>query len=446
MKKKILSILLAMIIIFTMSAGVTSVSLAADMATPIMIKAQIDGKEVEMRAYSASYEGNNFICIRDFANAINGSAKQFNISYDKDKHAVCILKGQPYVAIGGENQPGNRSTEWADSSVPELYVDNKKVQYTVYSIQGNTYFKFTDLMQIFNVNATVCSSNKTIIVDTKKDFDVEFQKTAASGYFDFLHGSVLGNATTGEIIYANNADNKVAIASTTKIMTYLLIREAIDKKQISWDDDVVISKTAEAVSLSEDGVIPMKAGQSIKLRDLMNTLLIVSSNESATALSEHLSGSETEFTKLMNSKAKELKLDSAEFYNPHGLPLYTSNIFSAKLQNRMNAMDLFELCRYTVNKYPDILDITRKTSISVNSLNFQGENTNRLLFNVDGVDGLKTGTTNRAGCCIITTMPVQHKNKTERVIAIVLGAEDSAERAQKPAVLLQYAKQYYINK
>nr|WP_315021010.1 serine hydrolase [uncultured Aminipila sp.] len=446
MKKRVLSIMLSLVIVVTMSFGMTSAAFAADMMTPTMIKSQVDGKSVNLRAYSASYEGNNFICIRDFANAINGSEKQFNITYDKNKNAVIILKGQAYTAVGGENQPGDRSVEWSSSSVPKLYVNDKKVQYTSYSIGGNTYFKFVDLMQILNINATFNDSNNTIKVDTKKDFDVDFEKTAASGYFDFLHGTVLGNAATGEIIYSNNAENKVAIASTTKIMTYLLLREGIDKKQISWDDDVVISKTAEAVSSSEDGVIPMKAGQKVKLSDLMNTMLVVSSNESATALAEHLSGSEAAFTKLMNKKAKELKLDSAEFYNPHGLPLYTSNLFSAKLQNRMDAKDLFELSRYIINKYPDILEITSKTEITVDSLNFNDVNTNRLLFNLNGVDGLKTGTTNRAGCCIITTMPIQKGDKTERVIAIVLGAEDSAERAEKPAILLQYAKQYYSNK
>lgn len=446
MKKRFLSILLSLVIVVTMSFGMTSYVFAADMVTPIMVKAQVDGKNVELRAYSASYEGNNFICIRDLAFALNGSEKQFNLTYDKNKNAVCIVKGQPYVAVGDENQTGDRSVAWASSSVPTLYVNDKKVQYTTYSIAGNTYFKFVDLMQIFNINATYNDSNNTIKVDTKKDYEVDFEKTAASGYFDFLHGAILGNATTGEILYSANSESKVGIASTTKIMTYLLVREAIDKKEISWDDDVTISKAAEAVASSEDGVIPMKAGQKVKLKDLMNTMLVVSSNESATALAEHLSGSEAAFTKLMNKKAKELNLDSAEFYNPHGLPLYTSNLFSAKLQNRMDAKDLFELSRYIINKYPDILDITSKTEISVASLNFKDTNTNRLLFNMDGVDGLKTGTTNRAGCCIITTMPVQHGDKTERVVAIVLGAEDSAERAEKPAVLLQYAKQYYSHK
>lgn len=446
MRKRFLSILLSLVIVVTMSFGMTSYVFAADMVTPIMVKTQVDGKSVDLRGYSASYEGNNFICIRDFAVALNGSEKQFNLTYDKNKNAIRVLKGKSYVAVGDESQSGDRSVAWASSSVPTLYVNDKKVQYTAYSIEGNTYFKFVDLMQIFNINATYNDSNNTIKVDTKKDYEVDFGKTAASGYFDFLHGTILGNSATGEVIYSNNAENKVAIASTTKIMTYLLLREGIDKKQISWNDDVVISKNAEEVSSSEDGVIPMKAGQKVKLSDLMNTMLIVSSNESATALAEHLSGSEAAFTKLMNKKAKELNLNSAEFYNPHGLPLYTTGLFSAKLQNRMNAKDLFELSRYVINKYPDILDITNKTEVSVDSLKFNDVNTNRLLFNLNGVDGLKTGTTNRAGCCIITTMPIQNGSKTERVIAIVLGAEDSAERAEKPAILLQYAKQYYSNK
>lgn len=446
MKKRVFSVLLSLVFVIVMCFGITTTAFAADMVSPIVVKSQVDGKNVNLKGYSASYDRNNFINIRDFASAVNGSNKQFNITYDHSKKSINILIGEPYSPTGNENVIEERSVQWSSSFVPKLYVDGKKVKYTAYCIDGNTYIKMIDLMQILNVGASFNNSNQTIIVDTQKDYNVSLEEIHQSGYFDFLHGTILGNVETGEVIYSNKADNKVAIASTTKIMTYLLIREAIEEEKVSLEDDVIISENVEKTSLSEDGVIPMKAGEKIKLRDLIDSLLVVSSNESATALAECLSGSEAEFVKLMNSRAKELNLDSAEFYNPHGLPLFTSDLFAAKLQNRMNAKDLFELCRYTINKYPDVLDITSKKDINIKSLNFSDENTNRLLFNLEDVDGLKTGTTNRAGCCLVTTMPIKNGEKSQRVIAIVLGAESSAERAEKPGVLLQYAKQYYLNK
>ncbi|HBV67911.1 MAG TPA: hypothetical protein DEF04_06810, partial [Clostridiales bacterium] len=169
-------------------------------------------------------------------------------------------------------------------------------------------------------------------------------------------------------------------------------------------------------------------------------------NEAATMLGEHAAGTEKKFVEMMNGRARELQLDSAKFYNAHGLPAYTRHVFSSKLQNQMNAKDLYTLACYVVNKYPEIIDITHKERISVSSVEgfeYSGSSTNRLIFQLDGVDGLKTGTTNRAGACFVGTMLAVPGDENSRVIAVVLGAEDNMERYWKTGILLQFGIESY---
>ena len=443
MKKRVLSIALSLMLILTLFCGVATPAFASDSlnAVPKNVTVLTGGKTMNFAGYNI--EGQNYFNLRDFAYTVNGSSKQFNITYDSSSKTIHLWKGKAYSANGDELKAGDGTAKNAKAISSKLFLDDSKIKFTAYNVEGNNYFRFCDIMQLLNIYAVYDDNAKAIVVDPSKDYTVQFQKTVESGYFDFLHGALLGNSDTGEILYSNNEEQKLSVASTTKLVTFLLIREAIDAKNLSWEDDVILSKTAEEYSLSEDGVIPMKAGQKAKLHDLMNAMLIVSSNESATALAEHLYGTEEKFTEQMNKRAKELGLSSAEFYNPHGLPVYTPDVLSSKKQNRMSARDLFELSRYVINKYPDILDITVKTELSAESLNFTDENTNRLLFQMDGIDGLKTGTTNRAGCCLIATMPVKTGDSTTRIIAVILGAEDSTERAEKTGVLLQYGKEYY---
>ncbi len=441
MRKLILKKFLIMAITATLCFGCFATAFAADMVNPLMVKMLVDETGSNVRAYSSSYVNNNYVCLRDVANALNGTPKQFNITYDSGKKAINLLKGKPYTPVGNEGKSGNRETQWASSAVVKLYVDGKLVKYNAYKVDDTLYLKFSDIMQMFDLNAQM--KNNTIVVDSAKGYEVNMDILGSNGYFSFLHGAMVGNANTGEIIYANKADDKVAIASTTKIMTYLLIKEAIDEKKISGNDQVLISKNAEAESTSEDGVIPMKVGQKATVDELIEGLLIMSSNECATALAEHLSGTETKFVSLMNQRAKQLNLKNAEFYNSHGLPAFTEDVFIAKRQNSMTAKELFELARYVINKYPEILEITSMKEGTIKSFGYTDTNTNRLLFNTSDVDGLKTGSTNRAGACLVATAEIQHGDKTERVLTVVLGAELSAECAEKSSVLLQYAKQYY---
>lgn len=442
MRKRILSIVLSLMLILTMFCGMTGTAFAGTAeATPFTAKLTVDGKNMDMSGYTI--EGYKYFKLRDLAYAVNGSSKQFNVAYDAKLDAVNLVSGQAYAANGSEMKAVPAGLAEANTAVPGLYHNGKRLVYTLYTVADNTYIRLSDLAQIVNTYAVYDTTSKATVVNTKKNFTTDFKTLTENGYFDFLHGAVLGNAETGQIIYGSNADQKVSIASTSKLMTYLLVKEAIDAKKISLEDQVTLSKVAEANSRSEDGVIPMTAGQKAKVSDLITAMLVVSSNESATALAEHVAGSEAAFTNLMNAKAKELELKTAEFYNPHGLPSFTADVLSAKRQNRMSAGDLFKLSKHVIDKYPEILDITGQKNVTVKSLDYSGDNTNRLLFQMEGIDGLKTGTTNRAGCCLVATQLVQNGNKQVRVIAVVLGAEDSRERAEKAGVLLEYAKEYY---
>ncbi len=119
--------------------------------------------------------------------------------------------------------------------------------------------------------------------------------------------------TRGKFFYSSKKDSKAAIASTTKLMTYLLVMEAIDAGKISMDDIVVLSKAVEEESYSEDYVIHMHEGQKATMTDLLEAMLVPSSNEAALALAEHVAGSEAAFVKMMNARAKKMGLTTAVF-------------------------------------------------------------------------------------------------------------------------------------
>ena len=142
----------------------------------------------------------------------------------------------------------------------------------------------------------------------------------------------------------------------------------------------------------------------------------------------------------MNERARELGLDSARFYNPHGLPVYLPNAVTAKVQNVMSAQDLFALCRTLLQEYPEVTRITCERYGSMPSLNYVTANSNAVVFNLEGCNGLKTGSTNKAGSCLVATLPVTVNGETHTAVAIVLGAESADARNQATEILLRYAR------
>ena len=447
MRKRFASLFLILAVTVTMCLGMPGISFAGDQLNPVDMKIIVDAKDpVTVKAYNASYTYNTYVSMRDMAKALSGTAKGFAMTFDEESETMVIETGEVYTPVGGENEPGDGQVGNVSFQMAKMTIDGKSVKYYGYKAgtDNDFYIKIVDFSLALDIDADYSAKN-TLKINTANGFVVDIDQLDQDGYFSFLHGTVLGNGDTGKILYSSKKDSKAAIASTTKLMTYLLVMEAIDAGKISMDDIVVLSKAVEEESYSEDYVIHMHKGQKATMTDLLEAMLVPSSNEAALALAEHVAGSEAAFVKMMNARAKKMGLTTAVFYNPHGLPNYTASAVTSKRQNSMSAMDLFTLASYVVKKYPKITDITSKKSIDLKSLDFQTSNTNPLLYNMEGVIGLKTGTTNRAGSCLVSAIPLKVGNKTQMIIAVELGAETSAERGEKSAVLLKYAQNYYAS-
>ncbi|MDW5299168.1 MAG: D-alanyl-D-alanine carboxypeptidase family protein [Sedimentibacter sp.] len=250
---------------------------------------------------------------------------------------------------------------------------------------------------------------------------------------DNIKGALLGDLETGEIIYEYNINEQLALASITKLMTYTIMMDAVTSGEISLDDDVVISGHAAATEGSNFGIL---SGETVKLSLLVKGMLIVSGNDCATAIAEHVGKTEDNFVNMMNSKASELGLLSASFVNPHGLPINDEETG----QNHMSISDIYKLVRHILKAYPQLLEITKLPELVVTERNFSKVATNPVLGVVEGVDGLKTGYTDKAGLCLVTTLPVTGSGEEFRVITIVMGAQTNEERVEKTKELLEYGR------
>jgi len=250
---------------------------------------------------------------------------------------------------------------------------------------------------------------------------------------EYIKGAILGDVETGEILYEYNVNEQLAIASISKLMTYLLMKEAIANNEISFDDDVVISGHAAATEGSRFGLV---SGETVKLSMLTKGLLIVSGNDCATAISEYVGKTEDNFVKMMNEKSSELGLMSASFINPSGLPINDEETG----QNHMSIADIFKLASYILTKYPETLEITSQKELVIPERNINKASTNPAFGVIDGVDGLKTGYTDKSGLCLVSTMPVTGSGQDFRLIAIIMGAQSADDRINKTKQLLEYGR------
>jgi len=236
--------------------------------------------------------------------------------------------------------------------------------------------------------------------------------------------AVLMDANTGTILFQKNATEALPPASMTKIMSMLLIMEAIDEQKISFDDEVTISENAANMGGSQ---VFLQAGEVYKVHELLKGIAIASGNDAVVAMAEKVAGSEEEFVSLMNKKAQELGLQQTTFKNPHGLD--TEGHVSSAMDMAIMAKELL--------KYPKILEYT---SIYEDYLKKNDGssiwlvNTNKLVRFYDGVDGLKTGFTSTAGYCLTATA----KKGNLRLISVVMGVDTSDARSSDTANLLNY--------
>lgn len=234
--------------------------------------------------------------------------------------------------------------------------------------------------------------------------------------------AILMEAESGQVLYEHNSDEKLPIASVTKIMTMLLTVEAIENGIISLTDTVTVSETAASMGGSQAF---MEAGEQMSVDDMLKAIAVSSCNDAAVAMAEHLAGSEGEFVAKMNERAKELGMISTEFVNCTGLDDVEMHYSSAR--------DVAIMSRELIS-HPIIFDYTTIWMDSIRDGQFGLSNTNKLIRFYTGANGLKTGSTSKARYCLSAAA----LRDGMQLIAVVLGSPTSAQRFSAARSLLDH--------
>ena len=251
---------------------------------------------------------------------------------------------------------------------------------------------------------------------TAKAADMEIEAKSA----------LLMDVATGTVLYEQNAHERLSPASVTKVMTMLLIMEAIDSGKILWTDIVTASETAAAKGGSQ---VFLKAGETMTVEEMVKSIAVSSANDCACAMAEHLSGSESAFVDAMNTRAKELGMEDTHFVNCTGLD---DNAEAA--EHKTSAHDIALMSRELLKNHPDI---TRFTTIWMDTIRegaFGLSNTNKMVRFYNGCTGLKTGFTQGAGYCLSSSA----QRDGLELIAVVMGCETSQKRFAACKSMLDY--------
>ena len=228
--------------------------------------------------------------------------------------------------------------------------------------------------------------------------------------------SLLMDVETGTVLLENNAHEPLAPASVTKIMTMLLIMEAVDSGRLAMTDMVSASETAAAKGGSQ---IYLKAGETMAVSDMLKSIAVSSANDCACAMAEHLAGSEEAFVARMNERAAELGMKDTRFVNCTGL-----DDSPEAAEHRTSAYDIALMSRQLLKNHPDIRQFTTIWTDTVRDGTFGLSNTNKLIRFYQGATGLKTGYTSGAGYCLSASA----QRDGMELIAVVMGADTSASR------------------
>ena len=233
---------------------------------------------------------------------------------------------------------------------------------------------------------------------------------------------LLMEKTTGQVLYAVNEHEQLEPASVTKIMTLLLVMEAIDAGTLGYDDTVTASAYACSMGGSQ---IWLKENEQMTVHDLLKAVCVASANDASVALAEHIAGSADAFVEKMNQRAKELGMNDTTFRNPTGLPA-DGHVTSA--------YDIAVMSRELILHHPDIRQFTTIWMDSLRNGEFGLNNTNKLIRYYQGSTGLKTGSTDAAQYCISATA----ERDGMELIAVILKSPTSPKRFESAKVLLNY--------
>ncbi len=246
----------------------------------------------------------------------------------------------------------------------------------------------------------------------------------------YSKSAILIESSTKQVIYEKASEEKMAPASMTKIMTMLIVMEKIDAGIIHLNDIVKTPKEASELGGSQ---IYLSEGEEMSVEDLLKSMAIASANDAALTLAIYIGGSEDVFVKMMNDKAKELGLVNTHFENPYGFD--TNQHYSCSYDMAIMASTLIE-------EHPKILEYTSRYEDYVREdtlKRFWLVNTNKLVRHMEGVDGLKTGWTEKAGYCLTCTI----KKNDNRFIAVSMGCENVDQRTKDITSMLNYGVSNY---
>lgn len=265
----------------------------------------------------------------------------------------------------------------------------------------------------------VCFMMHSVVVFAESNTDLGLNAKSA----------ILMEESTGNILYESNPDERLPIASVTKVMTMLLIMEAVDSGKISLDDMVTVSGNAMSYGGS---TMFLETGEQLTVNDMLKGIAVASANDGCVAMAEHLAGSESAFVDMMNEKAKKLGMENTHFMNTNGLD---------EDDHYSSARDVAIMSRELM-KHETIFNYTSIWMDTLRGGKFQLANTNKLIRFYDGANGLKTGSTSKALCCLSAAA----KRNDMQLIAVVLGAPTSAERFASAKSLLDYGfANYAVN-
>ena len=238
--------------------------------------------------------------------------------------------------------------------------------------------------------------------------------------------AVLMDVATGTILFEQNSHEALAPASVTKVMTMLLIMEAIDSGKIGWGDSVTTSEAAAAKGGSQ---VFLKVGESMTVEEMVKSIAVSSANDCACAMAEHWAGSEAAFVEAMNSRAKELGMEDTTFVNCTGL-----DDAEDAANHKTSAHDIALMSRELLKHHPDITKFTTIWMDSIRNGAFGLSNTNKMVRFYSGCTGLKTGFTRSAGYCLSASA----QREGLELIAVVMGCETSQKRFAACKSMLDY--------
>lgn len=273
---------------------------------------------------------------------------------------------------------------------------------------------FVALAMLICMSVSISATGENVPNDTKTDYP-DLGLTCKS--------AVLMEASTGEILYAKNMDEALPPASVTKVMTLLLVMEAIDSGTLKYTDTVTASANAASMGGSQ---IYLKEGENMCVEDLLKSVVIASANDAAVALAEHIAGSEEAFVSKMNERAKELGMSETNFENTNGLDDTVSNHVTS-------AHDIAIMSRELI-KHKKILEYSSTWMDTIRNGGFGLTNTNRLVRFYNGATGLKTGSTSKAKFCISATA----NREGMELICVIMAADTRDIRNEEAKKLLDW--------